>query len=73
MRPTSRMNMLSAMIALGAGMELPPAVAVTGTESSSRSAPTFRKPMGKRQPRNRPCQCGSGLKAKKCCVYEVTE
>lgn len=25
----------------------------------------------KYQPRNQPCQCGSGLKAKKCCVYET--
>lgn len=21
------------------------------------------------QPRNQPCECGSGLKAKRCCVY----
>ena len=25
------------------------------------------------QPRNKPCMCGSGKKAKKCCVYIKTE
>jgi len=25
----------------------------------------------KKQSRNSLCQCGSGIKAKKCCVYEV--
>lgn len=27
----------------------------------------------KRQPRNQPCECGSGLKAKRCCVFQKRE
>jgi uncharacterized protein YchJ len=28
---------------------------------------------GKKQPRNAPCDCGSGKKAKRCCVYVKQE
>lgn len=32
----------------------------------SKTQQQVRKP----QPRNQPCTCGSGKKAKKCCIYE---
>lgn len=73
MKPGSYAEIAAAVLL---AQEVGPALEVTTTER--------HKPVGvgrivghdfgkglKTQPRNKPCQCGSGLKAKKCCVYVV--
>lgn len=49
------------------------AVMASFLAAASRTAvaghqPAGRPPAGKKQPRNAPCCCGSGTKAKRCCV-----
>lgn len=57
--------MLSTMVACG-GVSVPQCDASVGHPS----LPFARKmPARKEQPRNKPCSCGSGKKAKRCCVF----
>jgi len=72
-----RMQMAGAMAALAAGFVLPPGVKLELDEfGSSRGHVCGRdgvRGAKRKQPRNQSCECGSGLKAKRCCVWEVVD
>jgi len=72
-----RMQMMSAMAALAAGFVLPPGVKLEPDDcDGSRGRVCGRDRVAgavRRQPRNQACDCGSGRKAKRCCVWEVTD
>lgn len=72
-----RMQMLSALAALNAGFVLPPGVKLEPDDfGGSRGHVCGRdrvKDAKRKQPRNQSCLCGSGVKAKRCCVWEVTD
>lgn len=67
MRPPSAAAALTAMTALAASCPYPvPQFQSTEKHAPIRGRIVGRSPDMKKQPRNKPCGCGSGMKAKKC-------
>ena len=69
-----RVTLNASLIALSAGFVLPPGTQLIDDESAgSRLRVVGRdsvKGARRRQPRNQLCRCGSGRKAKRCCIWE---
>lgn len=69
------LNQLSLMAAAMASVGSVPVYIDTTKHKPVPSHPIVGRDMGKgkkRQPRNELCECGSGKKAKNCCIYHLT-
>lgn len=78
LNPVRKSSIMAAMLSVAAAGELAPMPDVISSERHPRINGRIcgrdnGKPERQIQVRNSPCMCGSGKKAKKCCVYVLKE